>query len=278
MGADPRVLARAGQPGHHGHRRPGVVVGRVVRVAVRLAEEPEPRVVGREVAGTLQAPLLGAVLAVQGDVVHHLGGVTAAAPQDVGGRQQRQVVVACDQAHPERDRAQVGAFQGPERHLVVADQSGDVLAPPHLGPALPEQAARHEPTPAGVPVGGDPAVRLPPGTRRLADVVQEHGREEPDPLGRRARPPPGQLRQGLARHPRVRLHVALGVVDRILLHTRHLPHPREGLSDRRPVQRPGRGSRAQLIEQPHGAPPGRRGRWLSPAGRASASPSPARRW
>src|SRR5690606_38636639 len=103
--------AGARQPRQDRHRQAGVFVGVVGGVAAGSAEVPEPRVVGGERARRVQAALLGAVLPVQGDVVQQLGGVGAHPAQDVGGRQQHQVVVAGQQADTERDPLQVGTLQ-----------------------------------------------------------------------------------------------------------------------------------------------------------------------
>ncbi len=250
----------------------------MVRIAVGPAEEPESGVVGGEVAGAVQTALLGAVLGVQSDVVQDLGDVTAVAPEDVGGGQQDQVVVARQKAHPEGELAQVGAFQGPERELMVAYQGGHVLAPGDRGAGLPQDPADHQVAPPRVSVRGHPTLGVLTGAQRFGHVVEERRGEQQDPLLLGPGPPLRQVGQGLAGHAGVGLHVPLGVVDGVLLHPRQGANPGEGLAYRGPVRLPERGSGAQFSEPPHRAPPGRRVRWRRRGGPASGSPSPVRRW
>ena len=188
----------------------------------------------------------------------------------------RQVGVAGDQARPAKhDPLQVRPLQRPERHLVVADQRGDVLAPAERHAELPQDRAGPSGRPAREwPVRGDPAVRLggcsPAWPRRAA---------APRRTGGPARSA-GSARQRRQRRPAPRTAMRVWVATspsawwtRVLRHPVEPPDPVErGVGSRpsRTVQSGGRGhSRSKSRSaHPNRSTPGRAAGWRR-SGRSS---------
>jgi hypothetical protein len=208
-------------------------------------------VLAGELAGRVQTAPLRAVLPEQRDVVEHLGGVAADPAEDAGGGERGEVGVAGQQADPEHDPVEVGTFEGPERHLVVADQRRDVFAPRDRCAQLPQHPPDDQVAAAGVAKRGDPSVRLGLGAERLGGVVQQHRGEQPDPFVGGAGPPVGQGGEGLAGHPGVSGDVALGVVYGVLRHAGHRPYPGERVGDPCPVDSPLWRRGAEFVKRSH---------------------------
>ena len=270
MGGEPAVLAGAGQAGQHDHLGAGIVVDWHVRRTARVAQRHEAGVRRGERPRAIQdAGLAGELDEERGAIEDGLlvARIAAAAAARVCLGHEGQPVAAEGQAEPGERLARRGRLllDEEERHLVVADQRGDVLAGPEGDPGPPEELADQRLAAHRMTARGDAAVRLGAGGGRLAEVVEQRAGEGDGPAVVVERAPGGDCGHLLDHHARVGPDVPLGVVVGPLRGGGEQLGIDEGL-DRRPVDREGGRCGGELS---HASISASGASWLGRIGRAS---------